>query len=217
MKRPLILRWAPLCLKERLYFHLYRHRRSQFLPLYESTSLHFAPRVSMRLMPSDKGHSVIAFAGIYESALTQRIVRAATGGGLLIDVGANFGYYSLLWAALGGTHRALAFEASPRNYAHLESNIQRNGLAAQIDVRKVALGQRPGRFLFDVGPPEESGWGGLSMTGSSDTVEVEVVRLDEELGPATIIRVLKIDMEGADTWVLKGAEKLFAAKKKQTT
>jgi hypothetical protein len=44
-------------------------------------------------------------------------------------------------------------------------------------------------------------------------VEVDVVRLDEDLAGEQSIEVLKIDTEGADTWVLEGAEGLLREKK----
>ena len=75
-----------------------------------------------------------------------------------------------------------------------------------------AAGKDSGTITFDVGPSEQTGWGGISTRVSSTTIEVPLVRLDQEL-PGSSIDVLKIDVEGADTWVLLGCEALL--KKKQ--
>lgn len=61
---------------------------------------------------------------------------------------------------------------------------------------------------FMVGPEDQSGWGGVAGEGASEaTIEVEMVRLDAVLDER--IRVLKIDVEGADTLVLRGCEGLL--------
>ena len=65
---------------------------------------------------------------------------------------------------------------------------------------------------FDPGPETLTGWGGLSLSDDANTIEVEVRRLDETL-PGAPIDLLKIDVEGADTWVLLGARDLPAEKK----
>ena len=213
MRRPLLMRMTPVGLRTRLFYRLYRHRREQFIGLFKSARLHYAPQVSMRLMPFDEGHSCIALTGVYELELTRRVVRAARAGGTLVDVGANYGYYSLLWAAQRPTNRVVAFEASPRNHSQIEENISRNGFDRQIELHRVAIGRVAGSLQFDIGPPDQSGWGGLSTAASSNTVAVDVVRLDELWSMGDDVGVLKIDVEGADTWVLQGAERLLKAKR----
>ena len=69
-----------------------------------------------------------------------------------------------------------------------------------------------GTITFDAGPAEQTGWGGISSTVSSTTIDVPLVRLDHEL-PDSPIDVLKIDVEGADTWVLLGCEALLKKKR----
>ena len=209
MQRPALLRATPIAWRTRLYFHLYRDRRAQFLPLFEKAPLHYAPGMSMRLMPSDEGHSCIALTGVYEPVLTQALVRTAGTGGMLVDVGANYGYYSLLWAAQRPDNRVLAFEASPRNHAHLLHNVATNGVAQLVEIRQQALGQTAGQLNFDLGPAEQSGWGGFASDASAHSVTVDVLRLDEVWQRPQDIAALKIDVEGADTWVLRGAESLL--------
>ncbi|MES2099792.1 MAG: FkbM family methyltransferase [Pseudomonadota bacterium] len=213
MQRPLMMRMTPVGLRTRLFYHLYRHRRERFAGLFQAARLHYAPQVSMRLMPTDEGHGCIALTGVYELDVTRRLVAAARGGGTLVDVGANYGYYSLLWAAQRPANRVVAFEASPRNFAHIEGNISRNGLGSRIELHRVAIGRNAGSLQFDVGPQDQSGWGGLATSASSRSVEVQVLRLDELWSTPDDIDVLKIDVEGADTWVLQGAEQLLRAKR----
>jgi FkbM family methyltransferase len=119
-----------------------------------------------------------------------------------------------MWAAKKGGNRAVAFEASPRNHASLRSNISRNGFDTIIEVRALAAGRQSGSMEFDLGPMEQTGWGGVVLSAnSSSTVSVPVVRLDESLSAEHFIDVMKIDIEGADTWALTGAERLLRDKR----
>jgi len=162
----------------------------------------------MELHPTDEGHSHIAFTGFYELPLTKMIVGLAKRGGLLVDVGANYGYFSLLWAATNPQNTVVAFEPSPRNHAGLVRNVARNGLGDRVRIESSALGRESGTMHFDIGPDEQTGWGGFSPEPFWKGIEVKVTTLDEVFRDEREIAVLKIDVEGADTWVLEGAREL---------
>lgn len=67
---------------------------------------------------------------------------------------------------------------------------------------------------FSLGPSEQTGWGGIILADNQkDAVEVSVVLLDDILKDDVFVDVLKIDIEGADTWALMGAERLLRNKK----
>ncbi len=213
MQRPFLLRLAPLWLRPKLYYRFFRGK-NRHPDLFHSAPLEFAPGLRMDLHQTDEGHGQIAFTGFYELALTRSIVQIARRGGLLADVGANYGYFSLLWADQKPGNRAVAFEASPRNLAPLKSNISRNGFDAAIEVRPMAAGRQAGSMEFDLGPVNQTGWGGVVLCGqSSSTVKVPVVRLDESLAAERFVDVMKIDIEGADIWALMGAEALLREKR----
>jgi FkbM family methyltransferase len=212
MKRPLLTRLLPNRFKQSLYYRYYHARHADWPGLFENASLTFAPNVAMHgLLPGDVISGNIAFNGFYELALSQRIVQLARSGTTFVDVGANMGYFSLLWAGVNPRGRVVAFEAAPRNVAILESNIARNHLADRITLVPKAAGDHSGTITFDAGPADQTGWGGISSTVTSTTIDVPLVRLDQELSDSPI-DVLKIDVEGADTWVLLGCEALLKAK-----
>jgi FkbM family methyltransferase len=167
----------------------------------------------MSLWPTDEGHSNIAFTGFYELDLSERLTKHARQGGLMIDAGANYGYFSLLWAAASIQNRVLAFEASPRNHAALNKNVTLNGLISQIRIFDMAVGKEAGTLSFSLGAQDETGWGGFSDSDNEKTVLVSVVTLDSRISEDQQIEVLKIDVEGADTWVLYGAKKLLESKR----
>jgi len=169
----------------------------------------------MRLLPTDEGHSDIAFTGFYELPLSRIIAAHArkSGGGLMVDVGANYGDFALLWAAASPQHRVIAFEASPRNHAPVRENARLNGLEQQIEVRELALGREARTLEFSLGGDEQTGWGSFALAGAVQTTHVPVVTLDSQLPADTVIELLKIDAEGADTWVLRGARGLLENKR----
>ena len=209
LNRPLVLRMLPDRLAVAAWWRLYRGSHSRWRPLYEAASLRYAPRVTMKLVPGDIISDCIAFTGVYEPSLTRRIAQLSHRGGTLIDVGANLGYFSLLWAAGNPANECIAFEACPRNIENFRRNVCQNTLSAQIKVVPLAAGALGGRLKFDVGPADQTGWGGFASQDSGNTIEVDVVRVDEVVPSDRPIDLLKVDIEGADTWALMGCERLL--------
>lgn len=211
--KPILLRCLPIAIRTQFYYKFYRSKRSRFANLFDSAELAFSKGVKMKLSTHDEGHGCIAFTGFYELPLTLRIVKFAQKGGLFVDVGANYGYFSLLWSAQKKGNRVIAFEASPRNHEAIESNISDSMFKNFIDFRRNAVGKESGIMKFSLGPSEQTGWGGIVLTDNrNDAVEVPVVRLDHVLKDDVFVDVLKIDIEGADTWALMGAEQLLRRK-----
>ena len=163
------------------------------------------------LIPGDVISGCVAFNGFYELGLTNHMARHAVKGGVLVDVGANMGYFSLLWAGLNPSALVVAFEGSPRNVDLFQNNVKKNHLEGRITVIPKVAGDHSGTISFDPGPAEQTGWGTISAEPLANSISVPMVRLDEQL-PGVRIDVLKIDVEGADTLVLFGCERLLKGK-----
>jgi FkbM family methyltransferase len=101
----------------------------------------------------------------------------------------------------------VAIEASPRVFPRLVDNVRSNGATTCIRCIHGAATRESGALSFDVGPESQTGWGGL--TTASSAYRVDAFRLDERLADEERIALLKIDVEGADAWVLAGAEGLL--------
>jgi FkbM family methyltransferase len=210
MPRPFLLRVTPDRLKMSLFARYYRERRHRWPELYRESFLRSAPQIAMvGLRPGCYISDSLALTGLYERATTQRVLELAARGGVMVDVGANIGYFSLLWANARPENRVFAFEASPRTLPLLRKNVEHNRLGARIDVNAVAVGRESGKLAFDLGPEDQTGWGGVTLDQGRENVTVEVVRLDDRLDPLQKIDLLKIDIEGADTWALMGCERLL--------
>jgi FkbM family methyltransferase len=203
----------PFSLRERVHWKIKR-----FYPHVKNNdvSVVFDKKLRFDLSKHDVGHQSIIFNGFYELNLTRHVLKYAKRGGVLIDVGANYGYYSCLWASQNSNNKVFAFEASPLNVEPLQNNINKNNLSKAITVIPVAVGKEKGKLSFNLkNEDNQTGWGGLSIDNDLKLVEVEVCTLDEYADQNNIdkIDVLKIDTEGADTWVLYGAKELLKNKR----
>lgn len=212
-KRPLPIRLLPQALRASLYYRFYHARHRKWSRLFDEATLALAPSVSMYgLVPGDLVSGSIAFTGCHEYRLSRAVAELAPIGGLMVDVGANMGYFSLLWASLNARNRVLALEPEPRNLSLLRRNVARNGFRDRIRIVGKAAGDRTAQVSFDTGPREQTGWGGISIAKDSSALTVSMVTLDELL-PDQTVDVLKIDVEGADTLVLRGAQRLLAQRR----
>jgi FkbM family methyltransferase len=133
-------------------------------------------------------------------------------GMVAIDVGANEGLYTLFVAArVGPTGRAIAVEPSSRERRALQHNVDINALA-NVTVVDTALGAVLGKANLQIASGEHTGHNTLGSF-VYDEVEAEnaemvtVETLDGLVDRLALSRVdfVKIDVEGAETSVLKGA------------
>jgi FkbM family methyltransferase len=116
-----------------------------------------------------------------------------------VDVGANIGVYSLYQVMLKHAEQVIAFEPSPEVFRRLAKNIEINGIR-NVRAVNAAVGDAPGTLSFT--EDRISANGRVSETG---TLKVACVRLDDELRNVPSIDILKIDTEGYETHVLRGA------------
>lgn len=202
----------PLWLREKINGKIYKNLNGTSdidVPVEFNNNLHFD------LLKEDVGHKSVILNGFYDLPLTNLMLKLAAEGGTLVDVGANYGYFSCLWAAQNPVNKVYAFEASPLNFGPLNNNILKNKLNDQIFSSPIAMGKEKGFLKFDLAKEDEqTGWGGFSLEDKKGVIEVEVDTLDNYALQNNIsaIKVLKIDTEGADTWVLYGAEQLLKQK-----
>ncbi len=207
-----LLRGLPMSLANKIYFHFVRPWAVRYPSVFRSAHLRLCPQMVMRLSASDTAHGHIAFTGFYERELTTLVASIARAeGGRLLDVGANYGYYSLMWCGLCADNSSLAFEASPKVIPELRDNLKLNQLEERVILREVAVSDSNGQISFDVGPEDQTGWGGITpqTRSSANVVRVPMQRLDEIVGQESYT-LLKIDCEGADAMVLRGAERLLS-------
>jgi FkbM family methyltransferase len=138
-------------------------------------------------------------------------VLAGAQSNLMVDVGANLGYFSLQAAALG--HRVVAFEPMSRNANKFISSIVQNKFEQNITLYQNAVTYQSGRVVaLRETHPTNQGNGKISPMAASKTGRygvdyVETVSLDDVLHEDVLL--MKIDVEGFEGAVLNGAKRLI--------
>ena len=141
-------------------------------------------------------------------------VRAALKPGeTVLDIGANFGLYSILAAKqVGPKGRVLAFEPNPRNLLYLRLNLLLNR-QRQVEVVPVALGNEEGEADFTcVSQGAYSTLHAAAVPGKTTVIRVKQTTLDAIAAQEKLHSVdfVKMDVEGAELLVLQGGEDFFA-------
>ena len=153
--------------------------------------------------------------GSYEVDKQHAITETLREGNVFLDVGANVGFYSLLASrCVGESGRVVAFEPFPENISFLRRHVELNQLT-NVEVIEAAVADQAGSATFSPGP---DGCTGRLETGQSATekcdnesITVKLVILDDLVAGEQIPvpNAIKIDVEGAEAAVLKGASNLL--------
>lgn len=128
---------------------------------------------------------------------------------LMVDIGANIGAYTLLASGHIGA-KTIAFEPVPSTYAYLTENIQLNKIESLTDLRNLGLSNEKGTLKF-TSSLDAINHVMYSENNPDAYIEVPVDTLDHSLGSANPI-LLKIDVEGFETMVIKGASETLKNK-----
>ena len=167
--------------------------------------------MSIRVPWVDVAGRAICDDGWYEPDTVQVFSTLLRPGAVFLDVGAAFGQYTLLASrAVGDTGRVYAFEPDPVSFGLLCGNVKRNRLG-NVTTAQIALGDAAGALDLYIGSPDNLGTTSLSRpyNHTGQTVRVDVVPLDQCLERVDLI---KIDVEGAESLVIRGAEKVLATR-----
>ena len=135
-------------------------------------------------------------------------------GDVVLDIGANFGLHTLLAAhIIGPAGRAFAFEPVPANLRLLRRNVRLNGFHDRVSIIPSAVSNSTQAQLpFSIPSGDLSVTAFLTTEGNgSSTRMVPNVRLDDYRNFRRPARLIKIDVEGAELGVLKGAEELISS------
>lgn len=161
-------------------------------------------------------------SGTYETELTEFFCRILRPGDHCLDIGANFGWYTCLFARFATHGRVIGVEPEPSVFALLRDNVHANGLQGVAETvqaavhgdaaRPLTLHRRVGRigntsitmpdaaFVRAMGEPPPESFQALGQT---------VDALADRLGGR--LDVMKVDVEGAEPLVFAGARRTIAA------
>ncbi len=146
--------------------------------------------------------------GIYEPDQLTYFIEKITNfnPSLFIDAGANLGLYSVNVAREIPGIRVIAFEPDARNRAQLIANLFLNELVEVVSVEGVALSDRSGFARFHRHNKENPG---RSMLSDEGTYTVTIKTLDDKINSVGERIAIKIDVEGHELPLLKGAYRVL--------
>lgn len=192
----------------RLMHSLCRRPPAAFLKHMPAEFGGFAFRCDLR----DAISREVCFAGQYEPQETALVRSILRPGMCFVDVGANWGYFTLLAADLvGGGGRVVSLEPDPRLFPVLRENVERGGLR-QVTVMQVAAAGSPGLLTLDGYDEGGENFGvsrlavGAGAAASRHAFQVRADALDAILGRQQpgAVDLMKMDIEGAEVFALAG-------------
>ena len=159
----------------------------------------------MLLEPKSGGiHMDLFLNGIRESICTQILQDILEPDMVVVDIGANIGYYALMEAR--EVKKVYAIEPEPKNYEALLVNIQLNKYT-NVEAHNLAIGDRNGKVLFDLA--NISNWHRVSCNNTEgNTIEVPMATLDTFLKDKEV-HLIRMDVEGYELNILKGAKEIL--------
>lgn len=155
----------------------------------------------------DMGFTQNIYCGLQDAAEMAYVLHALSEDDLFVDIGANAGAYTVLACGVKQA-RGFCFEPVPSTFLRLKDNLNLNNLQSRVSAYNIGLSDSDGELLFTA---DENSTNHVIQHGtqSEKTLMVPVRTLDSVLqgeSPA----MLKIDVEGFETPVLKGASLVLA-------
>ncbi len=161
---------------------------------------------------------LIASTGQYEPFESELLIKNIKDGDIVIDVGANIGYYTLLFAKkVGENGKVYAFEPDPVSFAILEKNIKDNKLR-NVEVFNIALSDKRENlplFISAENLGDHRLYDDHKAKRKKTTVTANTLDLfftDKEL-EKNKVSLIKIDTQGYEPYVIKGAQELIKNQK----
>ncbi len=145
--------------------------------------------------------------GGYEPGVSAALTRLVSRGDTCVDVGAHYGYFTLLLARLCGPEgRVYSFEAESENARILRENVRANDLLARVTVEQAAVAARNGQVDLHPASPASEEWTLVESFAYRDqrprvdlpSERTRAVRLDGYLADVPRVDVIKMDIEGAE-------------------
>jgi|GEM_PF-1351497 len=134
--------------------------------------------------------------------------------GAAIDAGGFIGTHSVFFAKLCGLRPVLTFEANPATFTVLSDNLEKNGLGDRVIAVNRALGDGQGQARVVLGPETNRGATRVELgVGGGEGVPMTTLDAEVEARGIDDVCLIKIDVEGLELPVLRGAAQLIARRR----
>lgn len=185
-------------------------------PEFSQVELPWGDLITIR--PKETIGALIYYYGVFDLVVTEAICRLLDESEIAIDIGANIGQMtSLMRHQAGRKGRVVSVEPHPELFADLTRLVGQTTLAshvAPVESHQVALSDQEGEAFLDVGPHWEENRGLSKVVAKADskasrTLKVRLTTLDKLLNGTAQVGLCKIDVEGHELNVFRGAARLL--------
>ncbi len=148
----------------------------------------------------------LSFYGLHEPFETEILKKEIKEGDVVLDIGANIGYYTLIFAKLVGDNgKVYAFEPDPESFQLLSKNVEINGYKNVILIKK-AVSDKNGKTKLFISKHNKGDNRIYDPKDDSESIEVDVIRLDDYFKKDySKLDFIKLDVQGAEFNVLLGS------------
>lgn len=165
----------------------------------------------------------LVFNGVFEIPLTKYLASVVKTGDNVVDLGANIGYFTLLFGILTGkSGKVVSYEANSKNYTLLKENIAFHVLGDRVQIYNKAIYSEVKELIF-YSSNKWTGNGSLIQHSddyfkkfSTDQITEEIVKaepLDNIIDNFNFIDYIKMDIEGGEYHAFLGMRKLLDNRK----
>lgn len=177
-------------------FSMRSHKVRFWLPLYDQDCIQ---------------KNIFQCDAYYEERLLTYVTKVFKSGaigkridnGVVLDIGANIGNYSLYYALECNAGKVIAFEPVAETYCNLEKNIELNGLSDVVEIHNSGVGKTTSKAQLKF--PLWNLNTGAAMLEENTEGDINLVAIDEM--NLSHVDFMKIDVEGMECEVIKGALK----------
>lgn len=131
------------------------------------------------------------------------ILRLLRKDSVFFDLGANFGYFTIVASSKISDGRIYSFEPVPKTYWQLKKNISLNNISNRVYPLQVAISDKDGFLNITT---DKSACNHIVDKSVKNSVKVKTIKLDSFCKQNKIdsIDVIKCDVEGAEYYMIKG-------------
>lgn len=160
--------------------------------------------------PYDNLYGELLILGTIEKGTVNFLKSFIKDGDVVFDIGANIGFYSLLFETSGTNTKIYSFEPMPDTFERLKQNVALNSKQKNININNIALVDSDSNLTIYLFKELHHGYSSISSQGRKDAIgfDIQGTSLDNYIFKNGIssLDFMKIDVEGAEKKVLEGAK-----------
>lgn len=160
-------------------------------------------------VPEDVSWFSIYYDGTFETGTLEIMKKLVKQGDVVLDIGANLGWYTTHIAKLLPIEKCYSFEPVSGIFAKLKRHCSVNSVESKVSLHQCALGDSNGSIELHTFPDLPHGHSSISTLGRDNyvTCQAPMFTLDTFISDRSLSKIdfIKMDVEGAEMLVLKGA------------